>query len=211
MIYNVPFYPNTPDDTHCFQAGIKSVLKFFEPEQEYSWKELEAITAKVEGLWTWPIATMLWLAERNYQIIVKTTFDYRAFASKGNEYLFERLGNEVAKAQIANSNIPQEQRLAERLLDKVKIVREIPDFDDIRNLLDDKFIATCNVNSRALNNLNGYAGHFVVVMGFDDDGLYIHDPGLPPVANRYIIDKQFDKGWAYPSEESRDILAIKKP
>lgn len=210
MNSDVPFYANTPDDTHCFQAGIKSILKFFEPGQEYSWEELEDITAKVEGLWTWPIATMLWLADRNYQVIVKTTFDYQAFASKGNNYLVERVGDEVAKAQIAHSNIPQEQRLSEQLLEKVKIVKEVPTFGDIRKLLTEGFIVTCNVNSHAMNNLEGYAGHFIVVKGFDDAGLYIHDPGLPPIANRYITDEQFDKGWAYPSEDSRDILAVKK-
>lgn len=210
MNFDVPFYANTPDNTHCFQAGIKSVLKFFEPEQEYSWKELEDITAKVEGLWTWPIATMLWLSERDYQIIVKTTFNYREFASKGNDYLVERMGEKVAKAQIEHSNITQEQKLAEQLLTKVKVENEVPNFYDIRSLINEGFIVTCNVNSRALNNLDGYSGHFIVVKGYDDNGFYIHDPGPPPIANRYVTDEQYDKGWAYPTKESRDILAIKK-
>ena len=39
----IPFYPN-PDNTHCFQAVIKMILKYYFPKEEYSWKELEKLT-----------------------------------------------------------------------------------------------------------------------------------------------------------------------
>jgi len=45
----IPFYPN-PDNTHCFQAVIKMILKYYFPKEEYSWKELEKLTGKKEGV-----------------------------------------------------------------------------------------------------------------------------------------------------------------
>ena len=50
----VPFYTNTSDDTHCYQAGLKMILKYFIPDKDFSWEELDKFTAKVEDLWTWP-------------------------------------------------------------------------------------------------------------------------------------------------------------
>lgn len=41
----VPFYPNTPDQTHCVQAGIKIVLKSFLPDRDFSMEELEKLTS----------------------------------------------------------------------------------------------------------------------------------------------------------------------
>lgn len=50
---NIPFYSNTSDDTHCLQACLKMLLKYFYPNEEYSWEELDKLTGKKEGMWTW--------------------------------------------------------------------------------------------------------------------------------------------------------------
>jgi len=52
MKTEVPFYPNTEDNTHCLQACLKMVLKYFIQEKEYSYEDLDRVTAKVPGLWT---------------------------------------------------------------------------------------------------------------------------------------------------------------
>lgn len=57
----IPFFSNTPDNTHCYQAAIKMLAKYFWPQENYTWDELDKITVKVKGFWTWPMAGILWL------------------------------------------------------------------------------------------------------------------------------------------------------
>ena len=68
MILKVPFYSNTPDEMHCYQASLRMILNYFLPEKDYSWEELEKITAKVEGLWTWQYAGTLWMQKQGFEI-----------------------------------------------------------------------------------------------------------------------------------------------
>lgn len=50
---NVPFFANTADDTHCVQTSFKIMLKFFLPNRDFGWEELDKLshktTAKVLG------------------------------------------------------------------------------------------------------------------------------------------------------------------
>lgn len=207
--HNVPFYSNTPDDTHCFQASLKMVLKYFQPEKEFSWEELEKITAKVDGLWTWATAGVLWMQENGFDVKNIESFDYERFIKEGNSYLLEVFGEEMGKAQIRHSDIDQERKLARRYIKEVKLENRIPNIDDITNLLNDGYLLICNVNSVALNNAKGYAGHSVVIKGISENKIILHDPGLPALENREVSFKQFEKAWAYPGEKSKNITAFK--
>jgi hypothetical protein len=206
----VPFFANTNDDLHCFEAAFKMVLKHFEPEKDYSWEELEKVTGKVDGKWTWPISAILWFVQRGYQLKDIEIFDYKKFSLKGEEYLIEFFGEEVGREQIENSNLIQERQLAGKLAEHNLVDLRLPSTDDIKGLLADEYLIVCNVNSMALNKKLGYVGHAVVVTGFDSSSLIIHDPGLPPFSDRVVSYSDFEKAWAYPTEVAKNLLAIKK-
>jgi len=205
--YNVPFYSNTPDDTHCFQAALKMVLKYFLPEKEYSWEELEKKTAKVEGLWTWTMAGILWLKESCFDVVNIEQMDYRRFASEGESYLIEFFGEDVGKEQIEHSDIPQEVEYARRFADISEL--RIPYDSEIKSFLEQGYLVICNVNSHMLNDKEGYAGHFVVVKGYDDTGFILHDPGLPAFEKRHVRFDVFERAWAYPNETAKNIVAVR--
>ena len=65
------------------------------------------------------------------------------------------------------------------------------------------------MNSRTLNEREGYSGHFVVVKSCDAKELVLHDPGPPPTPQRRVILGVFEKAWAYPTERAKNIVAIK--
>lgn len=209
MEYEVPFYANTEHDTHCVQASLKMVLGYFEPEHEYSWGVLEKITAKDDHHWTWPSAMLLWLIGNNYEVKVVDLFDYEEFAEKGARYIYENLGDEVGKAQEKNSDIRLEQERAKQLIGKVDKNNEIPTQARIRQSIENGYLVLCRVNSCVLNGVEGYVGHSVIVKGFNDSGLILHDPGLPPLQDRFVSHDEFEKAWAYPVPESKNITAIK--
>ena len=208
--YSVPLYENTIDNTHCFQACLKMILKYFFPEKDYNWRYLDKISAKVPGKWTWSMAALIWLTKQNMEIKNIEVFDYKKFIDKKEDYLFEFYGKEVAEQQIINSLISQEIEFSREFIKKIKTEVRLPNIDEIKILLDDGFLIGCNVNSCALNNKEGYAGHFVIVKGYDSDGFFINDPGLPGVENRKVSFGTFEKAWAYPGVNARNIMALKK-
>lgn len=209
MLYPVPFFGNTSDNTHCFQASLKMALAYFEPDLVCSWLELDAWTGKLPEMWTWPMQGVLWLHSRGYEVLVIETFDYALFAEKGQEYLVEEFGVEVALAQKEHSDIPREQSCARPFIERISPEKRVPSLEDVCQYLDQGFLQILNVNAEALDERSGYSGHSVLVIGYDERGLILHDPGLPPQPSRHVSYDVFTKAWAYPTNTAQNIVALR--
>lgn len=207
---NVPFYANLPDDLHCFEASIRMVLKYFMPEREFTWEEIEKLTGKKEGLWTWPQHAMVELLSMGFDVIDVEDFDFRAFIQSPLEFLKVQYGEEGAREQIVHSDLEAEKQYAQEFMQHGKQVARIPDFSDIRSFLDKGYLTGCLVNSKVLNGKEGYVGHFVVVFDCNNETITFHDPGLPPQPNRTVSLIDFKRAWAYLTEKAKAVIAIKK-
>ena len=86
-----------------------------------------------------------------------------------------------------------------------------PGLADIKQLLKEGYLIICNINSNCLYNYSGYSGHFVLPLELDEAYIMIHDPGLPPAPSLKVPKAAFEKAWGYPSEEDKNLLAIRKP
>lgn len=208
-VKNIPFFSNTPDGTHCFQAALRIIFAHFWPHREFTHEELDIITAKLPGKWTWPTAGMIWMMEQGFELQLIEDFDYKAFARRGEKYIFERCGPEVGAAQIENSVISREIKFARKFAEMAPLESRIPSFDDIKKFLDQGFLLICNINAAALYNQPGYSGHFVVVFDSDNDSVTIHDPGLPARASLKVMHDQFERAWAYPADRDKNLLAVR--
>lgn len=206
---NVPFYAN-PDSTHCFQAVFRMILKHRWPDKDFGWEALEKITAKVDGLWTWPTAGILWLHENGFEVHDVEAFDYPAFIEKGDRYLIDLFGQKIGQAQIAHSDIAQEIAYAKQIVAADIADSRIPKIAELKKRLDERYLLICNLNSRILNNKEGYSGHFVLLTGYTDSGFVLHDPGSPPRKNREVRFARFERAWAYPNEQAKNYIAIRK-
>lgn len=80
---DIPFFGNTSDNTHCFQAALKMVLKYFLSNEEFSWEELDRATATVKDRWTWPYAGLMWMQEKGFEVVNIDMFDNKRFAEEG--------------------------------------------------------------------------------------------------------------------------------
>ena len=206
----IPFYGNTPDNTHCNQAGMKMILGYYFPSETHEWKDLEKITGKKDGKWTWPMKGWLYLTERGLEVTYYGTFDYRSFANDPHGYLQSRTSKEVADAQIKNSDIPYEVSIAKKIIDKVTQVHKIPTITDIKDFIAKKCLLLCNVNYFPLYNKPGYSGHFVLIYGIDDEYVYLHDPGLPSNPSAMIPLKNFMNAWEYSGVENKGLTVIRR-
>lgn len=186
------------------------VLKYFFPEKEYTWEEMDALTQKVEGKATWEYAGNIWFAEHGFEVRVIQSFNDARFAAEGIEYIREFAGEEVALWQAGHSDLPQAQTLALESLKKLNIETRVPTRTDIQSGLDHGFLAVCLVNSKALDEREGYDGHSVTIIGYTNTGLYIHDPGLQPEPDRLVANEIFEKAWGYPSDAVKSLYLFKK-
>lgn len=209
VAYDVPFFANTADNTHCVQASLRMLLKYFEPDLEFSWEELERITAKVEGLATWKSAMWIWLYKRGYDLHVIEGFNAKRFIAEGGAYLRDEFGEEAADWQMKMSDIPQERRLYKELLDLVPIDNRIPQISDVIHFLDRGYLVAAAINSCKLAKKSGYVGHAIVITGYDEGFLRLNNPGLPPNEGQIVSNEDFEAAWADPNDAAKEMFALK--
>lgn len=192
-IKDVPFFGNTRDNIHCYQASMRMVLKYFLPKKNFTWKELERLSAKKEGKWTWPTQMLINLQKMGFDVVVIDAFDFDQFIKKGEKFFFDVWSKEMAEAQIKNSDVEHERKLFKEFKKHITVKKRKATLGDIRNLLKKGYLVEAGVNSAALNERKGYAGHSVLIYKIDAKNVYLHDPGLPPLPNRKISRNVFKK------------------
>lgn len=209
MEKKIPFYSNTPDDTHCFQACLKMLIEYYWPEKIYSWEKMDEITSIVEGLGTWPTLGLMYMQEQGVEVRVIETFNYEKFIKDGGKYLIEEYGTEVGTVAIECGDMEQEITATKKFIEAIDAEKRIPSREDITSLLSEGYLIIVNINFQTINNKTGYIGHFVLIKGFDDNNFIINDPGLPAQENRLVSFELFEKAWAYPNEKAKNIMAFK--
>lgn len=213
MEKNVDFVPNTDDNTHCLQASVKMTLRFFDSNFDRDLDFFDAYTGKSEKFaYTWPLRTALNAALDGFHVVYIDELNLEALSKDPYQTLLEAYGEEIASDQCKNSDMVSVVSDAKELLlsRNVEIQFRVPNTDDLRRLLDDGYLLILNVNSRAMRGAEGYMGHFITVYGYDENRFSIHNPGLPPEKNVRVSDADLNRGWSYPSEKYRNILALKK-
>lgn len=204
----LPFYGN-PDESHCFQAVVRMLLKHWFPEDEYTWEELEVMTGKKPGMWTWPMRGLVELRKRGIDVVNWREFDYHAFVGSGAEYLREVYGEDKVKIQLEHCDLDYEIQNARELLDEIPTKQGLPNLTDIKQLIEDGYLVVCNLNLKRLNQQAGYTGHFVLIYDISEIELFMHDPGPPHRARRAVSYDQFLAAWQYPDETQRNLMAFR--
>lgn len=208
MTKKIPFFPNHPDGTHCYQAALRMVLSYF-TDKEWSMGDLVRLTGKSEGKWTWPTTSLLWLLENGFEVRLIEKFSYADFARRGKDYLIEKCGREVADAQEVNSDLERERELAARFTSKGTVEFRMPTYENLECLLKDGYLTICNINASIISKRERYSGHFVVPTGLTEEKIIFHDPGLPPIPFREATRTLFEKAWGYPTKHEKNILAVR--
>lgn len=186
------------------------ILGYFLPDQEFSWEELDRISHKLPGLSTWPQSMLIYLIQHNFDAFMIESFDIQSFLRDGGDYLISDFGEEAGNWMIQNSDIRAEQEtFRQALAAGVRLERREPTQAEIKSYLDDGYLVICTVNSRALNDQDGYVGHAVVIYDMDDNMITLHDPGLPPIEARQVTREAFETAWASPAKKAKSMVGIK--
>ena len=210
IVKSVPFFAYTQDNTHCYQSVLKMILKYFEPDKEYSYEELDILSGKVPGKWTWDTRAIINMKKMAFQVLAMDNFDYLKFSLNARDYMNSRLGFEAAAEQEKHSDFIKEMKDAKEYYQELGNSKKIPEISDIKRLIREGYLVSCNINGRTLRGRDGYSGHFVLVVGFTDNTLIIHNPGTPPVSNQEVDNLLFTRAWAFPSHDRQNLTAFKK-
>ena len=198
MKIQIPFYssfaiPGHPNGVHCVETSLRMILGYFEPETKYTIKELEKISGKQPGKGSWSFQWSLWFVNNGYEVKHYTIFNFRAFIDEGIDYIRREYGNKVADWQEQTSDVEAARLLAAEFINSVTVVPKKPTIEDIRQEMTNGFVAKPMVNSKVLNEAEGYEGHAVVVLDIDDSNIWFQDPGLPAFENRKMSHKLFQQ------------------
>lgn len=206
---NVPYFKQ-PDNSHCFQACLKMTLKYFFPEKDFTWEELDKMSNKPKDKWTWICAAFVKLKKMGLKVKVCGNLDYYEFSKRGADYIREFFSKEVAERNIEMSDIGAAAEDAKKMVKEGIYEKADIKFEDIENWFKDGYFIITSINSMVLNNKEGYSGHAVVLTGLDDDYVFIHDPGMIyGSANRKVKKDTFLKALFY-SGKNKEVCLIKK-
>ncbi len=190
----IKFYPNHPDNMHCSQAVFRSLFKYFFDE-ELSWEEIDKITKTIPGRGSWTMAAYIEMVDRGLEVVNIEAFDYQKFYDEGVSYLKKIYSNKAIEYTLNKSNLLYVKDDIPEFLEKVKRIKRRAKVADIDNLLDKEYLVGTVLNSRVLNNKEGFSLHYVLIISKENDKYVINDPGLPPRENRVVTKKQLLKAF----------------
>lgn len=196
MIYKVPFIENSDD--RCTVAVIGMVLAYFMPERHFSASELEVICGYEKGRSIWKAESMLNIAKLGFQLCWIEDFDHYKFMADPKGYLRSILNEEAYEWQVLHGNLEKEAGRIQQYIDRgLPLKQRRATNDDIRHFLDDGWLVHLEVNAHTLSGRSGYEGHSVLVIGYDDNGVTIHNPdGLSGNKPRqYVSWELLDRAW----------------
>ncbi len=191
--YDVPFYAN-PDETHCVQATLKMVLKYF-LDKDFSFEELDALSRKSPGKGTWLFPALINIEKMGVQIKNIEPFDYQKYFEQGDAYVTNAYPPLQARYYIEESNLSDVKDAIPLFLKTIRSEMREASMRDIEKLLEEEWLVTCEVNANCLQEEKGFEGHMVLVVGFDDKNFYLNDSDES--RNRKEVPKEkFEKCWS---------------
>lgn len=207
----VPFFANTPDDTHCVQAAFRIILKYFLPERDFSFKKLDQMSRKQLGKGTWWPPLLLECTKLGLQVKDIAPFDYSVFIRSGESYVRGFYPEEAADYHLNRTNLTLLRPMLPEFLKKVSVKARPATITDVKNLLAEGWLVAAAVNSRTLNNKPGFSGHVIVVFDFNEnkDSFWIHDPGLPAHENRQVPHADLSTAINYLGAKYAALAAVK--
>jgi len=208
---HIPFYKNLKDDSHCFQACLKMLLKYTFPKESYSFAKLDHLTAHKPYQWTWNTAGLLFLAKKGFEVISIENFDYKQFVQFGEEYLRMIWTEEILETQKRYSDFQKERILAKKFIHQKTIqhIRRPTIFSEIEEYFRSGYITLVTLNPLVLEGKEGYGSHIVILTNIDRKIVTFHDPGLPSYEGRKVTRKLFQKALYSPYRGIASLIAIR--
>lgn len=193
---NLPFYPNDEAGIQCLQVTLKTILKYF-LNKEYSLDELDKLTFRRDGYWTWTHQIIPVLHNLNLNVTfysIDNVDDY----TKGKEFIKEAYGEENYENILKNTDVEVMVNTAKDILDYNLFEHKKISIDEIEEAIENESAVAVLINANVLyqRENTSYQGHFVTLTGFDEEYIYYHESGPKnPTPNSKVKKEIFQKAF----------------
>lgn len=173
MKLEVPFYPQT-NETNCGPAALRMILSYFGKDYRLSEIEREAGIEAGKGLYTLQLA----LAARRLGLSVRFFTRSLGFNSEHLKMDFYQKYSPMNESRMAL--LMQDARTAGILMKECSLTLE-----EILSYVHRDSLVLVLLDWNSTLKKEGYQGHFVPLVGYDDEFVYVHNPG-PQNAQAFV-------------------------
>lgn len=168
------------------------------PEKKFEMADFIKFTGYVPGRGTWSAESMLSLLLLGFETRWIEDFDNQAFIQDPKGYLATILDKDSFEWQVSHSDLELEASRIQKYIDMGhQIGHRKGTRQDIKSLLDEGWLVRLEVNANTLADRDGYEGHSILVIGYDDKQVEIHNPdganGNKP--NQIVSWDKLEQAW----------------
>ncbi len=195
MKVNIPFI-KSEKDIECGQRVLQMVLAHF--GEEHSLEEIGKLEETLPSGLTWTVGIAVAARKLGFPVKIISTTNF----SHDDEIEFYK-----------KNSSDEGQKTLFRLVDESKIlgvenIEKNMSIEELQELLSEDSIPIVLVNWFSLAGREGYHGHFLVLSGYDDEYIYVHNPGIANAQNFLPLKKEnFLKAWESKGTD-KDVVVI---
>ncbi len=203
MLLDVPFYAQE-EKTDCGPTTLRMALEFL--GEKYSYEHLKSLVQSETSGVTWTLG----LAKASGQCGFKTEFYTTSLGINVTNFELDYYQREVGSA--ASSEDKVRKMLTESKKVGVVLEERSIALNAILKKLSKDCLAIVLIDWGKIKGVDRYIGHFVVIVGYDNKNIYVHQPGpINPTAN-YAIDKiLFDTARKAKGTDEDIVFIYRKP
>jgi hypothetical protein len=186
-------YVSAPKNA-CALACYTMIAKYYFPETTFN--QIAKISDWEPGYIVWSFNFWKWIMDKRIQVTDYDLIDYEGWAKGGIEEIKKSLPEKEFNFYKDNT------KGIARLTDEIKIVlqqknfhyhKQKPTFENLREAIRKGNPCEVVLDSRTLNNKEGFSLHRVVVLDVDKEFVTFHDPSSKPHRKETI--EHFSKAW----------------
>lgn len=169
----------------CMLACYRMIVRYF-LHRDMTWDQIAAFTGYTPGVAPWTIRSLVQLQRMGFDIRMIEPFDYARYRDEGEKYLAEFFEPHELNWFQTHSDLKGMRPYIGDFLDTIDFTRHSPTLSDIDALLQEDRLVTVTLNSRRLNQTDGFVSHMILIYGRDGNEYLAQDPGPEPKAERRI-------------------------
>ena len=200
MKFDIPFYPQM-EKNDCGPTALKMILAFLGEEHEIS--ELKKLIEPEDSGATWTMA----IAKSAAQLGFETEFYTTSLGFNPANYELEFYKRET---NLDNAGDKVEKFKRECVKYDVKLNEKSITIEYILSKLNENCGCIVLLDWGKIRGVDKFAGHFVLIVGFDDANIYVHNQGLTNPTKNLVIPRSLFEEARKSKGTDEDIIFIHK-
>ena len=161
----------------CALACYTMTARYYFPEA--TWEQIAKISNWEPGYVVWSFRFWKWIMDKGIKITDYDMIDFRSWADEGLEGLRKSVSEkEFEFYKTKTKDIESYSEDIKKVLEHENFIhkKEVPTFKALEEAFEDGCVCEVMLDSCALDQIDGFSLHRVVVLDIDDNNIVFHDP-----------------------------------